>query len=87
MDRTILPGRYRHFKGSFYDVIGVAANTETGEQYVVYVATDNHARLWARPLTMFTESVQHEGQCVMRFRLIEAGCSRCAADESAAGGS
>jgi len=63
-------GRYRHFKGGEYEVQGVARHSETGEQLVVYTPLYGDGGLWVRPLSMFQETVQHEGQKVPRFKLI-----------------
>jgi len=63
-------GRYRHFKGGEYQVQGVARHSETGEQLVVYTPLYGDGGLWVRPLSMFQETVQHEGQEVPRFKLI-----------------
>jgi hypothetical protein len=69
--QTVCAGRYRHFKGKYYDVIGVAADTETGTQYVVYTSEEDRGRLWVRPLEMFVESIHHDGNLVSRFRLVD----------------
>ncbi len=69
---TLLPGRYRHYKGQEYRVIGVGLHTETLEPMVLYQALysspdfGNNA-LWARPLSMFIESVHYENVSVPRF--------------------
>lgn len=60
-------GRYRHFKGGEYEVLGIAAHSETHEQLVVYRPLYNDTGLWVRPLAMFLESVAHEGKTVPRF--------------------
>ena len=53
----IKPGRYRHYKGKDYEVLGVARHSETEEEYVVYRQLYREGGLWIRPLTMFSESV------------------------------
>ncbi|WP_256489704.1 DUF1653 domain-containing protein [Pleionea sp. CnH1-48] len=63
----IEPGIYRHFKGNLYKVMGVATHSETMEQVVVYQPQYGERGLWVRPLSMFTERVEHEGQKVARF--------------------
>lgn len=50
-------GRYRHYKGNFYDVIGVAEHSETGEKLVVYRPDYGERGLWVRPLSMFSETL------------------------------
>ena len=62
-----IPGRYRHFKGNAYEVIGVARHSETDERMVVYRPLYNDSGLWVRPVAMFQETVTHEGQTVPRF--------------------
>jgi hypothetical protein len=58
-------GRYRHFKGKHYDVIGCAKHSETEEEMVVY--RDERQQLWVRPLAMFIEQVPWQGTTVPRF--------------------
>ena len=64
------PGRYRHFKGGEYEVIGIARDSETEQEMVVYRALYGERRLWVRPLRMFTEIVDRDGQRVRRFERI-----------------
>ena len=66
----IKPGKYRHYKGNEYEVIGVAKNSETLEEFVVYRALYGERSLWARPKAMFTEKVKVDGKEVPRFQLI-----------------
>jgi hypothetical protein len=65
------PGRYRHYKGGEYEVLGVARHSETDEEMVVYRPLYGERRLWARPKAMFCEMVTVEGQQVPRFRQIQ----------------
>lgn len=65
-------GRYRHFKGGEYRVEGVARHSETGEELVVYRPLYGDRGLWVRPLSMFQESVRHEGRLQLRFEYIGA---------------
>lgn len=67
---SICPGRYRHFKGGEYEVLGTATHSETYEKLVVYRPLYNETGLWVRPLAMFLESVNHEGKVVSRFTRI-----------------
>ncbi len=70
MAAELAPGRYRHFKGGEYAVLGVATHSETAESLVVYRPLYGAGGLWVRPLAMFVETVEHEGQAVRRFQLI-----------------
>ena len=67
MKHTIQPGRYRHYKGNFYEVIDVARHSETEEQMVVYRCLYGDYSLWVRPLVMFQEKVEIKGEKVPRF--------------------
>ena len=66
------PGRYRHFKGGEYEVIGVATHTETLEPMVVYRALYGEGGLWVQPLSMWMETVERDGYSGPRFVHIEA---------------
>ena len=68
---TIKPGLYRHFKGSEYQVLEVARHSETMEEFVVYRALYGDGGLWVRPLGMFAETVERDGEVMPRFRFIE----------------
>lgn len=63
----IPPGRYRHYKGNTYEVIGVARHSETGEWLVVYRPEYGDRGIWVRPAAMFVESVEQDGKKVPRF--------------------
>lgn len=69
----INPGRYRHYKGMDYEVIGVARHSETEEELVVYRCLYGDYSLWVRPLSMFRETVNVAGEQVPRFAPIENG--------------
>ncbi len=64
---TIQPGRYRHFKGKEYQVIGTARHSETLEEMVVYRALYGDGGLWVRPAAMWSETVERDGYCGPRF--------------------
>ena len=64
----IQPGRYRHYKGNEYTVVGVARHSETLEDLVVYRQEYGERGLWVRPATMFAETVAVEGRAVPRFQ-------------------
>lgn len=63
-------GKYRHFKGGFYKVIGVAKHSETLDELVVYQSIDD-LKLWVRPKSMFLEKVIVNGRRIPRFKYIE----------------
>lgn len=65
------PGRYRHYKGNDYQVVGVARHSETAEQLVVYQPLYGERGLWVRPLSMFIEQVEVDGQLVPRFDYLD----------------
>ena len=62
-------GRYRHYKGNLYDVVGLALHSETEEALVIYQPVGG-SQLWARPLSMFVETVEVDGKRVPRFDLV-----------------
>lgn len=59
---SIKPGRYRHFKGKEYEVLGVARHSETEEELVVYRALYGNFGLWVRPVSMWNETVERDGK-------------------------
>lgn len=67
-----VPGIYRHYKGSLYEVIGTAQHSESEEHVVVYRALYGDYGLWTRPLEMFTETVTIDGHTQPRFALEKA---------------
>ena len=73
MTDAVEPGRYRHYKGNEYTVLGVARHSETEETLVVYRQEYGDRGLWVRPLSMFAESVEVGGRSVLRFERICPG--------------
>lgn len=69
--QTLKPGRYRHFKGREYRVIGVAKHSETLEDLVVYQPLYGEGGLWVRPLSMFLEDVERDGKTMHRFTFLD----------------
>lgn len=73
MNSLLRPGRYRHYKGPQYRVIGTAKHSETEEDLVVYYplyGDPAETSYWVRPLAMFTEQVVHEGTDMPRFAFV-----------------
>ena len=66
----IKPGKYRHFKGNEYEVIGTAKHSETMEEMVVYRALYGEFGLWVRPASMWEETVERDGKTYQRFTYI-----------------
>ena len=70
------PGKYKHYKGNCYKVLGIGRHSETLEEFVVYQAlyeSDEFGTnaLWIRPKKMFCENITLEGKEVPRFELVE----------------
>ena len=63
-------GKYRHFKGNEYEVLGIAKNSETLEETVVYRALYGDNELWVRPAHMWNETVVRDGKSFKRFEFI-----------------
>ena len=69
--RAITPGRYRHFKGNEYEVVGIARHSETEEPLVVYRALYGEHGLWVRPAAMWNELITRDGKTFRRFEKTE----------------
>lgn len=73
--KDVRPGRYQHYKGKNYKVVGVAHHSETLEELVVYRALYETEygknALWVRPKAMFLEEVAVDGKKVPRFKYVE----------------
>ena len=63
-------GKYRHFKGNEYRVLGMARHSETLEEMVVYQALYGEHGIWVRPARMWNETVDRDGYCGPRFAYI-----------------
>ena len=75
MKSLIKTGRYRHYKGNDYQVIGTATHSETEESLVVYFplyGQENERAYWVRPLSMFQETVSVDDKIVPRFSFVDA---------------
>lgn len=69
-EEEVTLGRYRHFKGSEYEVIGFAIHSETEEKLVLYKSLKNPDEVWARPYDMFKEIIFRDGKQIRRFEKI-----------------
>ena len=63
-------GRYRHYKGGEYELVGVVRNSETLEVMALYRPLYNTSGLWVRPYAMFFEEIEHEGRRQPRFAFV-----------------
>ncbi len=70
---AIQPGRYRHYKGNEYEVIGMARHTETRELMVIYRPLYGAGDMWVRPAAMFSEDVLHDNKTQPRFARLQTG--------------
>lgn len=70
MTDEIKLGKYRHFKGMEYEVIGLARHSESDEKMVVYRALYGEGELWVRPASMWNETVERNGEVFRRFTYI-----------------
>ena len=67
---SIKIGKYRYFKGNEYEVICVARHSETLEDMVVYKALYGEGGIWVRPMKMWNETVEVNGNKISRFTYI-----------------
>lgn len=67
---SIEPGRYRHFKGGHYEVLGVVRHSETLAPLVLYRPLETDVGMWVRPFEMFVAQVEVEGMMRPRFERI-----------------
>jgi hypothetical protein len=65
-------GKYRHYSGREYELVGIARHSETLEEMVIYRALYDSEEfgMWVRPKEMFSEKVKIGGKEVKRFELI-----------------
>ncbi len=67
----IKKGIYKHYKGNMYEVLCIANHSETLEKMVVYKALYGDGEVWVRPIEMWDETVEVNGQLQKRFTLVE----------------
>ncbi len=67
---TIQPGKYQHYKGQFYQVLGVALHSEDESALVVYKPLYGEGGYWVRPYEMFVETVEKDGEVKPRFAFV-----------------
>lgn len=70
MIEEVSGGRYRHYKGNEYEVLFVGTHAESQERLVVYRNTRDTNKVWLRPVAMFLETVDVDGETVPRFERI-----------------
>jgi hypothetical protein len=71
----IKSGIYQHYKGKYYQVIGMARHSESLEEMVVYQALYDNYGLWVRPIKMWNEIISFNGQSMPRFKFISESMS------------
>ena len=69
-------GIYQHFRGNYYQVLGISRHSETLEEFVTYQALYGDFGMWVRPVHMFTEKVEHESTQVPRFAFVSDGVAQ-----------
>ncbi len=65
-----MTGKYKHFKGNEYEVVGVCEN-KGAEKFVIYKPLYNDSGYWIRPFDMFFESIERDGEIMKRFSILE----------------
>lgn len=68
----IKPGKYQHYKGNFYNVVGMVKHSETLEDLVLYecLYENELSSVWVRPFKMFMEKIEVNGKKVARFKYV-----------------
>lgn len=69
--KEVKMGKYRHFKGGEYEVLGTALHSETQEEMVIYRALYGEGKIWVRPKSMWNDTVEKDGKVYQRFTYVE----------------
>ena len=69
-------GIYQHYRGNYYQVLGIARHSETLEEFVTYQALYGDFGLWVRPVAMFLAKIPHESGKISRFKFINEGVAK-----------
>jgi hypothetical protein len=68
--KPVIGGKYLHYKGNYYRIIGIAKHSETLEELVVYQALYGDGLIWVRPVSMFFDTLIINGEAKRRFQYI-----------------
>lgn len=69
---TIEPGKYEHYKGNTYEVIGTGVDSETKQPVVIYKPLyDSEVEYWVRPYEMFVGTIEKDGTVIQRFKKVQ----------------
>lgn len=71
MEKELKTGKYRHFKGNEYEVLGIGYDCDTTEEMVIYKALYGEGKIWIRKKAEFLGEVERDGKTFKRFELIE----------------
>ena len=71
MNDIILGATYKHYKGNFYKIIAIAKHSETNESLVIYEALYDEHKIWARPIEMWNDIIELNGEKFKRFELVK----------------
>ena len=73
--KSIKPGKYKHYKGGEYEVVDVARHSESKQVMVIYKPLypldEGELETWVRPIEMFFDTKEHQGETVLRFTYLD----------------
>lgn len=69
--KALIGRKFRHHKGKYYRLLGLAPHSETLEPLAIYQLLYGDFGLWARPAKMFFEEIEIDGKRVRRFEPVE----------------